>query len=213
MARGFSTRSFWTADPLPLKGFQCSSSGHVLVLWLEVTGGVRSETVVQLDVKVLSLSHTSAAWLVVLVYYLCKAMQYLVRNKIGPIWAGSAVTQLTLHIPRFYIRGFSQPQIKNNIFNLKIGLTICIILYIILYMGLEHPRIFVSAGSPGTSLPQILRKELSFGGVKSHMQVFDCVGGLVPLTPILSKVSCNENNNRRNCVLEEGVFENTQLWM
>lgn len=36
--RGFTTGSFWTTDPSLLKGFWCSSSRYVLVLWLRGSG-------------------------------------------------------------------------------------------------------------------------------------------------------------------------------
>lgn len=65
------------------------------------------------------------------------------------------------------------------------------LIYTILYRGVEHPQILVSAavvGGPGTHSPQIPRNNLSFGEVKSYAWVFDHTE-VVPLTPALFKVS------------------------
>lgn len=78
-------------DPSLLKGFWCSSSGQVM---FQSFGFGRWRIVwfwEQLEVKIVS-AHASAAWLVVLVCCLWKATQDLVRKRIAPVWAGSAVT-------------------------------------------------------------------------------------------------------------------------
>lgn len=53
-------------------------------------------------------------------------------------------------------------------------------IYAILYRGLEHPQILVSARCPGTDPMQIPKDNLSFGGVKSYAQILDCVEGWCP---------------------------------
>lgn len=109
---GFSTRSSWTVDPSPLKGVQCSNSGYVPVLWFCGGEGQDFGSGVQLEVKVLSSVQALAAGLVVLVCYLWKSTQYLARNRIGPFWAGFAITDgLLQNLPP--VGGETIPQSPN----------------------------------------------------------------------------------------------------
>lgn len=80
--------------PFALKGFWCSSSCQVLGLWF---WGRQGETLV---LGVIGGQNSSAcvsvAWLVVSFCCPWKTTQYLVRNRIRPVWAGSAVTSVRL---------------------------------------------------------------------------------------------------------------------
>lgn len=49
--RGINTGSSWTRDPLLLKGFWCSSSHHVLVLWFCAAGMAQAWFWMQLEVS------------------------------------------------------------------------------------------------------------------------------------------------------------------
>ena len=62
------------------------------------------------------------------------------------------IIQLTLHTPRFHIRGLSQPWVEDRIFSPQLG-----VFRAILYMALEHMWILVSIGCTRTSTPQIQR--------------------------------------------------------
>lgn len=59
--KGLRPPSSWTVDAAPLKGFQCSSSDCVLVLWFWGVGRQDFGSLVQLEIKVLS-THASAAY-------------------------------------------------------------------------------------------------------------------------------------------------------
>lgn len=57
-SRGINTGTSLTMDPWLLEGFQCSSSGRVLVLWFH---GDETLVLVQLEAKILSSAHVLAA--------------------------------------------------------------------------------------------------------------------------------------------------------
>lgn len=76
-----------------------------------------------------------------------------------------------------------------TLFNLQLGVCRCgataklyVLIYTTLYRELDYLWILVSARGPGTNSPQIPKGNLSFGGGKSYIRIFDCVevGSLNP---------------------------------
>lgn len=96
MVRGFCTRScghghFASERVLAFKFLSFPSP---LVPWHGEGAGSVTLVQVKPEVKLFSSVQASLlAWLAILVCHLWKAAQHLVRNRLGPVWAGSAVTQ------------------------------------------------------------------------------------------------------------------------
>lgn len=62
-------------------------------------------------------------------------------------------------------------------------------IYAVLYRGLEHVCILVSTGGSGTNPLQMLRNNLTFGGVKSYRRIFDLGGSVCAPNPHIAQGS------------------------
>lgn len=80
--------SFWTIDISHQKGFWCLGPGHVLVLWFWGRGETGSRYNWRSEFSALCMLRLHDLWFCSVVW---KRGQYLVRNRVGPVWACSMI--------------------------------------------------------------------------------------------------------------------------
>ena len=107
-------------------------------------------------VKISPSEHASAPWLMVLFSYLWKTTQYSVKNRMGPLWAGSVVTSgLSVPLGLSLCSPYMHAQLLSHVWLLVIP-------WIVAYQGslsLIFPRQEYWSGLPFPSLGDLLNPE------------------------------------------------------